>query len=149
MLLPVGGEIEGGTLAELQAEFLRRLRTNREEEIIRGMTLIGPHRDDLRFFVGGVDLHIYGSRGQQRTAVLALKLAEVQYMAQVTGEQPILLLDEVMAELDEVRRRCLMGYVNGAHQAILTTTDSRDFDADFLARAAHYRVQEGRIRPAK
>jgi len=109
------------------------------------MTLIGPHRDDMRFSVGGVDLTIYGSRGQQRTAALALKLAEVKLIAQKVGEQPILLLDDVMSELDDARRGYLMQMVNGAQQAILTTTDLKAYSAEFLAGTTLLRVKEGRI----
>jgi DNA replication and repair protein RecF len=109
------------------------------------MTLIGPHRDDLRFLVGGIDLTIYGSRGQQRTAALALKLAEVELIGQEVGEQPILLLDDVMSELDDARRGYLMRMIDGAQQAILTTTDLKAYSTEFLAEVTLLRVKEGRI----
>jgi DNA replication and repair protein RecF len=95
--------------------------------------------------VDGVDMRIYGSRGQQRTAVLAVKLAEVKLIEKVSGEQPILLLDEVMAELDETRREYLLRTINDVHQSIITTTHFDDYDADFLAKATLLRVKEGRI----
>jgi recombinational DNA repair ATPase RecF len=85
---------------DLLAAFRRTLAERRREEIARGMTLVGPHRDELRFLANGLDLGEYGSRGQQRTAVLALKLAQAQWMREHTGEDPVLLLDEVLAELD-------------------------------------------------
>jgi len=125
--------------------FLERLRQARGEEIQRGMSLFGPHRDEMRFLVGGVDLGLYGSRGQQRTAVLALKLAELELVRREAGEEPILLLDEVMSELDEAHRRYLMEVISGAQQTILTATDLSDYSPDFLAQATLLRVREGRI----
>jgi len=133
---------QSGQVAEAFGAQLHKLR---RQEILQGMTLIGPHRDDMRFSVGGVDLTIYGSRGQQRTAALALKLAEVKLIAQKVGEQPILLLDDVMSELDDARRGYLMQMVNGAQQAILTTTDLKAYSAEFLAGTTLLRVKEGRI----
>jgi len=135
----------GTHLGQVVEAFRAQLREIRRREILQGMTLVGPHRDDLRFSVGGVDLTIYGSRGQQRTAALALKLAEVKLMAQEVGEQPILLLDDVMSELDDARRGYLMRMIDGAQQAILTTTDLKAYSAEFLAEVTLLRVREGRI----
>ncbi len=125
--------------------FGAQLREIRAQEILRGMSLIGPHRDELRFLVGDVDMGVYGSRGQQRTISLALKLAEVELMRRQTGEIPILLLDDVMSELDQARRSYLMGMIDGAGQVLLTTTDPNVYRADFLNRVTRFRVQEGRI----
>ncbi len=135
----------GTHLGQVAEAFRAQLREIRRREILQGMSLIGPHRDDLRFSVGGVDLTIYGSRGQQRTAALALKLAEVKLMAQEVGEQPILLLDDVMSELDDARRGYLMRMIDGAQQAILTTTDLKAYSTEFLAEVTLLRVREGRI----
>ncbi len=85
-------------LDEIQIGFLARLKQIRAEEIARGVTTIGPHRDDLRFIINKADVSDYGSRGQIRTTLLALKLAEVEWMKERTGEYPVILLDEVMAE---------------------------------------------------
>lgn len=131
--------------ASIRESFLEQLQEITREEIQRGMSLIGPHRDELRFLAAGVDMRIYGSRGQQRTVVLALKLAEAKLLAKETGEQPIMLLDEVMAELDEARRRYLMKAIENSQQAILTTTHWNAYSSDFLNRATLLRVQEGRI----
>jgi len=135
----------GTDLGQVAEAFRAQLGEIRRREILQGMTLIGPHRDDLRFSVGGIDLTIYGSRGQQRTAALALKLAEVKLIGQEVGEQPILLLDDVMSELDDARRGYLMRMIDGAQQAILTTTDLRAYSTEFLAEATLLRVREGRI----
>lgn len=127
--------------------FLQALCSSRPQDIQRGMTLTGPHRDDLRFLDGQVDLHLYGSRGQQRTAVLALKLAQVSWMLQATGEQPILLLDDVMSELDAQRRRYLCNRIGQVEQAIVTTTDLDTLTPDLLQQATLYTVSQGRLEP--
>jgi DNA replication and repair protein RecF len=129
--------------AEITAGMLVRLRALRAEEIARGSTLIGPHRDELRFLEDGVDLGLYGSRGQGRTAVLALKLAQMDWMHTRTGEWPILLLDEVLAELDPQRRAQLLRRVTGAEQLLLATADADLFDAPFRARARIWEVAAG------
>ncbi len=135
----------GANLSQVTEAFRAQLREIRGREILQGMSLIGPHRDDLRFSVGGIDLTIYGSRGQQRTAALTLKLAEVKLIGQEVGEQPILLLDDVMSELDDARRGYLMRMIDGAQQAILTTTDLKAYSTEFLAEVTLLRVKEGRI----
>jgi len=135
----------GTDLDQVAEAFRAQLHEIRGREILQGMTLIGPHRDDLRFSVGGIDLTIYGSRGQQRTAALTLKLAEVKLIGQEVGEQPILLLDDVMSELDDARRGYLMRMIDGAQQAILTTTDLKAYSTEFLAEVTLLRVREGRI----
>jgi DNA replication and repair protein RecF len=121
------------------------LETLRIEEITRGVTTIGPHRDDLRFLSNGLDLGIYGSRGQTRTAVLALKLTEVDWMKEKTGQWPVLLLDEVLAELDTLRRSDLLERLISFDQAILTTTDLDLFDNEFVERANTWRIQSGSV----
>jgi DNA replication and repair protein RecF len=131
--------------SEVAEAFKSHLRQARREEIGRGMTVVGPHRDDMHFTVDGVDMTLYGSRGQQRTTALALKLAEVDLMAQSTGEPPLLLLDDVMSELDARRRARVMGMIDGVEQAILTTTDWTDFTPDFRAQAHLLQVTAGQI----
>jgi DNA replication and repair protein RecF len=138
-------ELPSLTPSQVASSFRAHLRQTQREEIARGMTLLGPHRDDFRFEANAVDLRTYGSRGQQRTAVLALKLAEAQFMLQETGHQPILLLDEVMAELDSHRQRHLLQAVNSVQQAVLTTTGWDAFGEDFLERSLCLSVREGRI----
>ena len=127
--------------------FLAALGETRAEEIARGMTLIGPHRDDFRLRASGIDLRTYGSRGQNRTAMLALKLAEVDWMRQRSGEWPVLLLDEVLAELDVDRRQALLSRVDAADQAILTSADLQMFSGEFRSRATTWRIANGTISP--
>jgi DNA replication and repair protein RecF len=126
----------------------QKLATGSAREVALGRTDAGPHLDDWRLWVNGRALDAYGSRGQQRTAMLALKLAEIEWMTRVTGETPILLLDEVMAELDDQRRELLLTYVQKGAQALLTATDLDMFSGTFLERATTMRVSSGRITPS-
>ena len=141
--LAMAGPPDGVSAADLEAAFLRALATRRKEEIARGQTLTGPHRDDLRMIANGVDLGEYGSRGQQRTAVLALKLAEAAWLKERLGEDPVILLDEVLAELDPRRRQCLLARIGEGQQTLITTTDVHRFDADFVRKASLLTVRGG------
>jgi DNA replication and repair protein RecF len=132
-------------LNEIQDGFRKRLRELRSEEIARGITTIGPHRDDLRFLANNIDLSDYGSRGQVRTALLALKLAEVNWMKDRTGEWPVILLDEVMAELDLQRRADLLKYVGESEQVLFTTTDLNLFTPEFAEKSEIWKVESGRV----
>lgn len=123
----------------------------RQTELARGASTVGPHRDDWTILVNGKDLGQYGSRGQLRTAILALKLAEINWMKAATDDTPILLLDEVMAELDQRRREALLDYVleqvrgQNMAQALLTSTDPDMFKPGFLAQATAMTVHNGQI----
>ncbi len=127
--------------------FAAALKGARKQDLGRGATTLGPHRDDWYFSVNGRNLADYGSRGQQRTGMLALKLAEIEWMASVTGEKPLLLLDEVVAELDEYRRELLLTYVSHAPQAILTATDPKMFSSAFLEQSSTFFISNGRVQP--
>ena len=137
----------GLELREIQSSFRERLRERRSEEIARGVTTIGPHRDELRFLANNIDLADYGSRGQVRTALLSLKLAEVNWMKERTGEWPVILLDEVMAELDVNRRADLLKYIGESEQVLFTTTDLNLFPPDFTAKAELWIVENGTVMP--
>jgi DNA replication and repair protein RecF len=132
-------------LDEIQDGFRGRLKELRNEEISRGVTTIGPHRDELRFLANNIDLGDYGSRGQARTALLALKLAEVNWMKDRTGEWPVILLDEVMAELDMQRRADLLKYAGESEQVLFTTTDLNLFTPEFVEKAEVWKVESGRV----
>ncbi|MCX6019026.1 MAG: DNA replication/repair protein RecF [Chloroflexi bacterium] len=131
--------------ADLCKAFQTALTTRRSEELARGVTLTGPHRDEFRFIANGMDLGEFGSRGQQRTAVLALKLAQVAWMRERTKEEPILLLDEVLAELDPHRRRCLLRHIGDSQQTVITTTDIHQLEREQLPDAASLTVRLGVI----
>src|SRR5207245_2695479 len=109
-------------------------------------SMLGPHRDDLLFRLGELSLGAYGSRGQQRTAVLALKLAEVELMTTEVGDTPILLLDDIMSELDTRRRGYLLTTISGQdYQALITTADLSGFDPAFLEHATLLEVRHGEV----
>jgi DNA replication and repair protein RecF len=135
----------GLDLKEIQEGFRASLSALRSVEIARGVTTIGPHRDEIRFLSNDIDLGNYGSRGQVRTALLSLKLAEVNWMRERTGEWPVILLDEVMAELDLQRRGDLLKYMGETEQVLLTTTDLNLFTPEFTDKAEIWRVEGGRV----
>lgn len=139
---------KGDSRIEETAEvYARSLHAARKKEIAQGMSLVGPHRDDLRFLTDEIDLGIFGSRGQQRTVALSLKLAEAKFMLSKTGDNPILLLDDVLSELDGQRRHHLLRTVARYQQVLMTTTNLDDFEPDFLKQAVLFRVDQGRIEP--
>jgi DNA replication and repair protein RecF len=117
----------------------------RQEDIARGVTSLGPHRDELRFLENGVDLGTFGSRGQVRTALLSLKIAEVAWMRERTGASPVMLLDEALAELDPSRRGDLLARLVGDQQTLLTTTDLALFSQDFVSSATLWHITAGRL----
>ncbi|HUT74830.1 MAG TPA: DNA replication/repair protein RecF [Armatimonadota bacterium] len=123
----------------------RALAQGRAEEIERGMTLCGPQRDDFEIIAGGVDLHRFGSQGEQRTAAIALRLGLVRVVAEGVGEPPLLLLDDVLSELDAERRAGLFEALGGAGQTIVTTTDVDSIPAGVRATARRLRVGDGRV----
>jgi len=110
------------------------------------VTTIGPHRDELRFLSNAIDLGDFGSRGQVRTALLSAKLAEVGWLKEKSGEWPVLLLDEILAELDVQRRADLLASQDEVQQVLMTTTDLHLFPADFVERAVVWQVQDGRVK---
>jgi DNA replication and repair protein RecF len=135
--------------AEIARHFARQLDALRPRELGAAMTLVGPHRDDIRFLITrdhdstAMDATTYASRGQGRTIALALKLAQVALMRAETGEDPVLLLDDVMSELDAARRAALAQAVLNARQALITATDLDDFAPEFLEHARVLRVCDG------
>ncbi len=130
---------------QIAPQFSEQLLAELDESIQRGMTLSGPHRDELRLMINHRDAGLYGSRGQARTAVMALKLAELNWMHERIGEWPVLLLDEVIAELDSSRRAYLLERMNNTAQTLLTTAELEIFEPAFLERAAVWQVEDGRI----
>jgi DNA replication and repair protein RecF len=118
--------VDGGALAARAAMRVALTRL-KQRDIAAGMSLAGPHRDDLTFAVNAVDVTAFGSRGQQRTATLALKLAELHYMRELTGELPLLLLDDATSELDERRRDAILGAALENDQTFVTSADPGAF----------------------
>ncbi len=121
----------------------------REREIERGVTLAGPHRDDLLFFVNGRDVQTFGSQGQQRTTALSLKLAEIELIHDEIDEYPILLLDDVLSELDDYRQSHLLNTIQGKVQTFVTTTSVEGINHETLKQAATYSVVAGEMTKLK
>lgn len=129
--------------------FEAHLERMRDDEIGRGQTLVGPHRDDLLLTVNTVSMGTFGSRGQQRAVTLALKLGEAELMRQRTGDAPVLLLDDLLSELDAERRLHLLQVImRPDQQTLLTATGLGEFDAAFLERARTIRVEAAQLYPS-
>ncbi|MGI6345437.1 MAG: DNA replication/repair protein RecF [Bacillota bacterium] len=107
--------------------FWDMLRKEQADELARGQSLVGPHRDDFSCLINNIDVRSFGSQGQQRTCVLALKLAEIEFMHKMSGHYPILLLDDVLSELDEQRRSALLQLVDRGIQTLMTGTEAALF----------------------
>ncbi|MCI5835740.1 MAG: DNA replication/repair protein RecF [Firmicutes bacterium] len=118
---------------------------NFNEEISYGKSIYGPHRDEFKFMLNDINLKQYGSQGQQRAAVLALKLSEINIFTKVIGSTPILLLDDVFSELDEDRKNNLLKYINGKIQTIITTTDIDNIDNKTLKKARVFEISSGKV----
>ncbi|EDX76064.1 RecF/RecN/SMC N terminal domain, putative [Coleofasciculus chthonoplastes PCC 7420] len=129
----------------VQQAFLDKLHHRRFPEQRQGITLVGPHRDDVEFTINQTPARSYGSQGQQRTLVLALKLAELKLIEEVVGEPPLLLLDDVLAELDPNRQNQLLDAIQDRFQTLITTTHLGAFDAQWLNSSQILSVQAGQI----
>lgn len=140
---------EESRLAAIHEVYAQRVSGLRAREISHGMTLVGPQRDDLLFTVDQHDVSSLGSRGQQRTVALALKMAEADFMNQRTGTYPILLLDDVMSELDRGRRRQVLDMTMLSQQVLVTATDRFVFEPEALARANILTVERGVVEEAQ
>ena len=137
-------KIYEGDEEEISKTLARRLSNNYEKDMRLGFTTVGPHRDDLEVLISGIDAKAYASQGQTRTAALALKLAEVQIFKDLSGEYPILVLDDVMSELDLPRRKKLLKKVDGM-QTILTCTHAER--VLYGAKCNKIHIENGRIKP--
>lgn len=130
---------------EILEKFKEKLQERKELEIMRGQTLVGPHRDDIIFYINGQEATKFASQGQQRTVVLSLKLAELEIITEKIGESPILLLDDVLAELDDVRQNYLLQTIDKNTQTIITSVDTLLFDEKFLEDVKVYKIEQGKI----
>jgi DNA replication and repair protein RecF len=129
----------------VQMAFLEKLLARRLPEQVHGTTLVGPHRDEVDFTINETPAKSYGSQGQQRTLVLALKLAELKLIEEVVGEPPLLLLDDVLAELDLNRQNQLLEAIQDRFQTLITTTHLGAFDSLWLNSSQVLSVQAGQI----
>ena len=138
---------EAGDPESIRIRFEEELRLHEDEERRAGSTVVGPHRDELDFSLGGKTLRKFASQGQHKTFLIALKLAEFAYLMEARSETPILLLDDVFSELDERRSHRLMEGVPSLGQVFITTTDERFFPETTAWNSIHrrYSIREGRV----
>ncbi|QUY41500.1 DNA replication/repair protein RecF [Acaryochloris sp. 'Moss Beach'] len=130
---------------QLYPQFLSQLEEKSMLEQLQGLSLVGPHRDEVTLLINGTPARQYGSQGQQRTLVLALKLAELKLIEEVVGEAPLLLLDDVLAELDLNRQNQLLDAIQTRFQTLITTTHLGAFDAKWLDSAQILTVKAGQV----
>ena len=140
------GDAQDATGAAQQA-LRETLTARRGDDIAAGMTRSGPHRDDVRFLIGGEEAGAFASRGEQRTLALALRLAEVALSHERTGDPPLLLLDDILSELDAARRERVLDAAFGVDQVVITTPDPDRPAADELPDARRYRLEGGELYP--
>jgi DNA replication and repair protein RecF len=143
---PISGLKPEWTPVEMASFLGDKLQEVKKRELERGVTLVGPHRDDLQFFVNGYDVQTYGSQGQQRTTALSLKLAEIELIKQEVGEAPVLLLDDVLSELDDFRQSHLLNTIRGSVQTFVTTTSVDGIQHDTIQSARLFEVTNGKVK---
>lgn len=134
---------------QLAQAFTDLFAANQQREKDQGVTLYGPHRDDLSFYLDGKPAQFFGSQGQQRTIVLSLKLAEIELIKELKGHYPVLLLDDVLSELDAHRQTVLMTRIANQVQTVLTTASLDGLNLDHLAHLSIYQVDQGHLEKEK
>ncbi|SDI23895.1 DNA replication and repair protein RecF [Alteribacillus persepolensis] len=147
--LPAAEVSEDMNLSKIEEKIKEKLGEDRNSEIRRGMTLSGPHRDELSLLINQKDVQTYGSQGQQRTAALSLKLAEIELIHDNIGEYPILLLDDVLSELDHHRQSHLLNTIQGKVQTFVTTTSVDSIEHDTLKQASTFYAKAGHVSQMK
>lgn len=130
----------------VEEKFREKLELRQKDEIQQEVTLVGPHRDDISFYINDVDARYFASQGQQRTITICLKLAEVQNIHYQTDEFPILLLDDVTSELDKNRRELLLKFIGQDNQIFITTTNLNELDLEFVKKAGIFNIKQGMVR---
>lgn len=132
-------------LEEILSKFKQALDDTKLEEMRRGQSCVGPHRDDVIFYINDNEAVKFASQGQQRTIVLSLKLSELDMISSKTGEEPVLLLDDVLAELDDLRQNYLLKSINPNTQTIITSVDTILFEDEFLKDVKIYNISNGQV----
>jgi DNA replication and repair protein RecF len=138
-------EDEPLTVEAIESRLHAALARQRRREIATGATSVGPHRDDLRFELDGVPLGDFGSRAQQRTAALSLRLAEMAFLDAADKDPPLLLLDDILSELDDARRRAVLSLLHDVEQVFVTTAEPERFREAGLPLTAEFTVEAGRL----
>ena len=135
----------GDTVEEIAQNYIIALEENYEDERRRCQSLVGPHRDDIVFFINDKEATKFASQGQQRTIVLALKMAEIDIIKEKAGTSPILLLDDVLAELDDLRQNYLLNSIDKETQTIITSVDTLFFNEEFLRDVKIFKINDGKV----
>ena len=143
--LPMGEGQGEGAIENIAAAFKQSLEQRKSEELRRAQACVGPHRDDVIFYINNKEATKYASQGQQRTIVLALKLSELDIITEKTNDEPVLLLDDVLAELDDIRQNYLLKSIGHNTQTIITSVDTLLFEKEFLKNVLIYRVEDGNV----
>ena len=130
---------------ELTELFLEKFERNFDSEVKIKSSMFGPHKDDIEFYLDNLNLKNYGSQGQQRLAILSIKLASVEILKQIKNDTPILLLDDVFSELDDEKKNHLLKYIDNNIQTIITTTDLKSIDNSIKKKSKLFEIENGNI----
>lgn len=138
-------DLDSFNYEKIRSNYENKIKKNFKIELMQGVTLIGPHRDDFSFVLDGMDMKFFSSQGQQRLAVIALKIAEIYLFKQEKGEAPVLLLDDIFSEIDIKKRNKIVSFLLKDIQSIITTTDINDIEEKLLESATIYRVNNDKV----
>ncbi len=130
---------------KIKSNYEKKIKKNFKVELMQGVTLTGPHRDDFSFDLNGIDMKNFASQGQQRLAIIALKIAEIYLFKEELGEYPVLLLDDIFSEIDTKKRNKIINFLLKDIQSIITTTDINDIDENLVENASIYKVNNGKV----
>ena len=130
---------------KIKETYLKKLKKHLNQEMMQGISLIGPHRDDFTFYLDNVDMKVYSSQGQQRMAIIAFKISELSYYKKIIGSYPVLLLDDIFSEIDIKKRNKIINFLKKDIQTIITTTDINDISEKLLDNAVIYNISNKKI----
>ena len=137
--------LDGYDKDKLRETYLKKLKKHLNQEMMQGISLVGPHRDDFTFYLDNIDMKIYSSQGQQRTAIIAFKISELAYYKKIIGSYPVLLLDDIFSEIDIKKRNKIINFLKKDIQTIITTTDINDISKKLLDNAVIYNINNKKI----
>ncbi len=138
-------ELDNFDLSDVIKKYNNKIKKNFKAELMQGITLVGPHRDDFSFNLSGIDMKSFSSQGQQRLAIIALKISEIFLFKEEIGEYPVLLLDDIFSEIDINKRNKIIKFLLKDIQSIITTTDINDIEIDLIKNAKVFRVNNNKV----
>ena len=138
-------DLDDFDLEKIKKSYENKIKKNFKVELMQGVTLIGPHRDDFSFILKEKDMKSFASQGQQRLAIIALKIAEIYLFKEEKGEYPVLLLDDIFSEIDTKKRNKIIGFLLKDIQSIITTTDINDIEEKLIEKATIFKVNNGKV----